>query len=61
MLRRVTYENLDRRELRGGGMGVNSGLDRVSEKLADDIFDVGEDIWEGCVEMTLDLNLRYAG
>lgn len=61
MLRRVTYENLDWRELGGGGMGVNGGLDRVSEELADDIFNVGEDVWESCVEMTLDLNLRYAG
>lgn len=41
-------------------MAVNGGLNRVSEELADDIFDMGEDIREGCVEMTLDLDLGDA-
>lgn len=49
MLRRMTDENLNRRELGGGGMAINCSLYRVSEKFADDIFDVGEDIGEGCV------------
>lgn len=61
MLRRMTDENLDRRELGGGGMAVNGSLYRVSEKFADDIFDVGEDIGEGCVKMALNLNLGDVG
>lgn len=42
-------------------MAVNGGLNRVSEELADDIFDMGENVGEGCVKMTLDLDLGDAG
>lgn len=61
MLGCMADEDLDRRELGGGRMAVNSGLNRVSEELADDIFDVGKNVGEGCVEMTLDLDLGDTG
>lgn len=61
MLRRMADEDLNRRKFRGGRMAVNGGLNRVSEELADDIFDMRENVGEGSVKMTLDLDLGDAG
>lgn len=61
MLRRMANKDLNRRKFKGGRMAVNGSLNRVSEELADDIFDMGENVREGCVKMTLDLDLGDAG
>ena len=38
-------------------MSLDDSLDRVAQKLTDDVFEVGKDVGEASAKMTLDLDL----
>ena len=60
MLRSLADENFDGRWLHVFGFALlDDSLDGVAEELAYDVFEVAQNVGEGGIEVTIDLDVRY--
>ena len=64
MLRRLAHRNFNRRYLSfkpSSFLLLNNCLDGVSKQLADDVFEMRENVWECGIQVARELDLRQDG